>query len=232
MSDISSRIKELVEHFAEGNNSRFAKLTGTSEANIRNYINGRQPKFDFLSAVADKFEINYEWLFTGVGEIEHTTNIVNDPQAIYGLRTDPTLESQQIPLYDIEAAAGLIPLFKDPKSGLTNQHLTIPGVPKCDGAVFVTGDSMYPLLKSGDIIAYKEIKDLPDQIFWGEMYLLSIDYGEEEYVTVKWVQKSEKGIEYIKLVSENRHHQPKDVQLKKVRAMAIIKASVRINSMA
>ena len=45
---ISERIEELVQYFAKGNNSRFASLVGTSEANIRNYISGTQPKFDFF----------------------------------------------------------------------------------------------------------------------------------------------------------------------------------------
>jgi phage repressor protein C with HTH and peptisase S24 domain len=95
----------------------------------------------------------------------------------------------------------------------------------------VAGDSMYPLLKNGDIVAYRKVEDIENDIFWGEMYLLSIDVGEEEFVTVKYIQKSEKGVEYIKLVSENKHHQDKDVQLKKIRALALIKATIRLNTM-
>ena len=110
-------------------------------------------------------------------------------------------------------------------------YISIPNLPKCDGALTVAGDSMYPLLKSGDIVAYKEIQDLQNDIFWGEMYLVSIQLGDEEYVSVKWVQKSEKGDTHIRLVSENQHHQPKDIPLSKVRAMALVKASIRINSM-
>lgn len=66
---ISNRISDLIEHFANKNNSRFASMIGTSEANVRNYLNGVQPKFDFIAAIADKFEINYEWLLTGKGEM-------------------------------------------------------------------------------------------------------------------------------------------------------------------
>lgn len=48
----------------------------------------------------------------------------------------------------------------------------------------------------------------------------------------KWKgkQKSEKGDDYVKLVSYNeKHHPAKDVALKKIRAMAAVKASIRIN---
>ena len=111
-------------------------------------------------------------------------------------------------------------------------HISIPNLPKCDGAIYVSGDSMYPLLKSGDIIMYKTLEPSIANIFWGEMYLVSLtnDNGDD-FVMVKWVQKSEEGLDYIKLVSENKHHQPKDFHLKNVKGIALIKATVRINSM-
>jgi phage repressor protein C with HTH and peptisase S24 domain len=40
------------------------------------------------------------------------------------------------------------------------EQILIPHLPKCDGAFYVTGDGMYPLLKSGDLVLYKEIKVL------------------------------------------------------------------------
>ena len=68
---------------------------------------------------------------------------------------------------------------------------------------------MYPLLKSGDIVLYKQLRDIND-IFWGDMYLLSIDIDGEEYVTVKYIQKSDRA-GYVKLVSQNQHHADKDL---------------------
>ena len=44
---------------------------------------------------------------------------------------------------------------------------------KCDGAIHIVGDSMYPLLKAGDIVFYKEMSIDLQYIFYGEMYLLS-----------------------------------------------------------
>lgn len=68
-NDISNRIKEVVAHFCNGNNRKFASIIETGEANIRNYIAGRQPKFEVISSIASKFEINCEWLLTGKGEM-------------------------------------------------------------------------------------------------------------------------------------------------------------------
>ena len=101
-------------------------------------------------------------------------------------------------------------------------------LPRCDGAIYVVGDSMYPLLKSGDIVLYKQIGDVND-IFWGDMYLLSIDIDGEEYVTVKYIQKSEKP-GCVKLVSQNPHHADKDIEIGRIRALAFVKASIRMNS--
>ncbi len=110
------------------------------------------------------------------------------------------------------------------------QTIKIPNLPKCDGAITVTGDSMYPLLKSGDIVLYQETG--VNNIYYGEMYLLSVKVDHwEEYITVKYVQKSEKGENYVKLVSQNQHHQPKDIEISQIRAIAMVKASVRFNTM-
>jgi phage repressor protein C with HTH and peptisase S24 domain len=140
------------------------------------------------------------------------------------------IDSQSIPLYNIEASAGLVPLFRNSDEHIID-YINIPNLPNCDGAVYVTGDSMYPLLKSGDIVLYKQIKDIKNNIFWGEMYLISVDMDGEEYISVKYVQRSDEGKEFIRLVSQNQHHQPKDIHLKRVRALAIVKASVRMNAM-
>ena len=135
-------------------------------------------------------------------------------------------------MYDVQASASVVALFRDKNSEKPIDHITIPNLPKCDGAIYVSGDSMYPLLKSGDIIMYKKVANAIENMFWGEMYLVSlINDDGDEFVMVKWLHKSEKGDEYVKLVSENRHHQPKDFHIKNIKGLALIKASVRVNSM-
>ncbi|MGY0407423.1 MAG: LexA family transcriptional regulator [Polaribacter sp.] len=175
--------------------------------------------------------LNAEWLLTGQGEMLKTEMVVNKPSAIYKLKTDNIKDNQSVPLYNLEASAGLVSLFSSHNDQTPIDYIQIPNLPKCDGALTVTGDSMYPLLKSGDIIMYKELSNEIANILFGEMYLISLDLDGDEYVSVKWIQRSDKGEKYIKLVSENQHHQPKDVALKKVRALALVKASVRINAM-
>ena len=151
--------------------------------------------------------------------------IINKPKYIE--RID---EEGIINLYDIEAAANLKSLLVNKDQNILGK-ISIPNIPKCDGAVYVKGDSMYPLLKSGDIIAYKEVPVEIQHIFYGEMYLVSIDVEGEEYLTVKYINQSEKGGDWIKLVSYNQHHQPKDFPLASVKALALVKLSIRMNTM-
>ena len=225
---IVSRIMQIID-YKHINKRKFYKETGLSNGFLDKVKDVGVSKIEnILSAYPD---INPIWLLTGKGNMLLEEPEQSIPTNSFKLRTDQSQENQEIPLYNIEAAAGLVELFQSSSSHIPIDTLRIPNLPKCDGAVFVTGDSMYPLLKSGDIVAYKQIHDLLSEIFWGEMYLISVEVGGEEYISVKYIQKSDEGKEYIKLVSQNSHHQPKDVELSKVRAMALIKASIRINSM-
>lgn len=175
--------------------------------------------------LVQELNVNPDWLERGEGEM---FNVEPDLQA-FMLRTDSSLPMQSVPLYSIEGTAGLVPLFNKREELKPVNFIHIPNLPKCDGAIYIVGDSMYPLLKSGDIVLYKQLQHL-DDIFWGDMYLLSIDIDGEEYVTVKYIQKSDKE-GYVKLVSENRHHAEKDVAMNRIRAIALVKASIRMNSL-
>ena len=159
--------------------------------------------------LVQELNVNPEWLESGKGNM---FNAEPDLTA-YMHRTD---------------TAGLVPLFADQAQAKPVNFIHIPNLPKCDGAIYIVGDSMYPLLKSGDIVLYKQLGDIND-IFWGDMYLLSIDIDGEEYVTVKYIQKSDRE-GYVKLVSQNPHHADKDVAINRIRAIALVKASIRMNS--
>lgn len=178
-------------------------------------------------------EISKGWLRAGEGEIVHAARPeeAGKRRIVRPIRTrtaDIRVERQQVPLYDFEATAGLAPIFTN--QNLPIDYLSIPDLPRCDGAVYVRGDSMYPLLKAGDIVMYKQIQDFGN-IIWGEMYLISFSYEGEEYITVKFIKKIDHRPDYVLLVSHNPHHAPKEIPVSSIRALAMIKASVRFNTM-
>lgn len=178
-------------------------------------------------------QVSAEWLLTGRGpmlrdqDIQLATPIV---EAQFSLRADQKVDMQNVPLYELDASAGLVALFSDQTRQTPISHIQIPDLPPCDGAIYVRGDSMYPLLKSGDIILYKEVPIGADAILWGEMYLLSFVIDGESYIAIKYIQKADDE-RYVRLVSYNPHHSPKDIPADSIRALALVKASVRFNTM-
>lgn len=87
---------------------------------------------------------------------------------------------------------------------------------------------MDPLLKAGDIVLYKEVHT--HTLLWGEMYLLSFAMDGDDYISIRYVQKGETP-SCIRLVSYNPKHSPKDIPMDAVRVLALVKASVRFNTM-
>lgn len=69
---IHDRIKELVTIYANGKNTLFASMIGTSEGNIRGYIKGVIPKQDILEKIVRSIDINSDWLLTGRGNMKFT----------------------------------------------------------------------------------------------------------------------------------------------------------------
>lgn len=222
------RIKEYID-YKGFNNSKFEKLTDLSNGYVatQSKRNADVGEGVFKKILDNCLDINPVWLLTGNGEMLKE----GDQTQVFKLRNDRTVKNQLIPLYDIEASAGLVQLFQDSNSVTPIDTISIPNLPKCDGALYIVGDSMYPLLKSGDIVMYKQVHDLPNDFFWGEMYLVHIDMDGDTYTTVKYIQRSDVGPDYIKLVSYNQHHSPKDIHLSRIRVAALVKASVRVNSM-
>ncbi len=212
----------------------FEKIIGASKGVLSRAINnGTDIQAKWLQAIVENYpQYSEAWLITGKGSMlkenpqkdpEPDIQILHHPKV-----PDKKVEQQAIKLYDVAAAANLRTLFDNKDQNILGE-ITIPDIPKCDGAVYVNGDSMYPLLKSGDIIAYKEIHTF-SSVVYGEMYLISFDLAGDEYLCVKYVNKSEEE-GYIKLVSYNPHHQPMDIPVSSINAMGLIKFSIRKNTM-
>lgn len=181
------------------------------------------------------FGISSDWLLTGKGEMLKSTKskVIEEIEitTIHEPRVREKKEDEQIVyLYDFAATAGLKALFDNNKQNIIDT-IKIPNLPKCDGAIQVVGDSMYPLLKSGDIILYKQIPTDVQNLVYGEMYLLSYEMAGEDYITVKYIRKSERGEPFITLASENPLHSPCDIDFNSISALALVKASIRINCM-
>lgn len=223
------RLLRLIEHYSDGNKSEFARMIGVSPQAVNTWIS--RNTFDIDIVYANCINISPEWLLTGKGPMLKPT--IQEPQVkvkpIHQPRSIEKKEDAQVVyLYDFEATAGLKALFDNNKQNIIDT-IKIPNLPKCDGAIRIVGDSMYPLLKSGDIILYKQQSPDMNNLLYGEMYLLSYDIDGEDYIVVKYIRKSEKGEPFVTLGSENPAYAARDIDFRRITALALVKASVRIN---
>ena len=187
--------------------------------------------------IASYPEINPLWLILGEGPmLKEAQQMENKPEPVKSPQIqilhhpkvpEKKIIQQSIPLYDVSVAANLKTVFDNKDQNILGE-ISMPDIPRCDGAVYVRGDSMYPLLKSGDTVGYKEIHDFSNVIY-GEMYIVAYDIEGDEYVCVKYINRSEQD-GCVKLVSYNPHHDPKDIQVTRITAMALVKFSIRMNT--
>lgn len=229
VADIVKRAK-LVKGFKA--DSELAGFLGISRSTLSNWT--ARNSIDFPLLLGRLSDVDYNWLLTGKGSPVHHTAfcdsdlVQGEVEILHTPKTADPVDDRSVTLYDISAAANLKTLLADrPQYALGK--ILIPNVPRCDGAVYVSGDSMYPILKAGDIVGFKSIRDFSDVIY-GEMYLVSFQRGGDEYLAVKYVNHSEQP-GCIRLVSYNAHHDPMDLPLTAINAMAIVKFSIRKNMM-
>ncbi len=203
--------------------------TGIPKRSYVDYENEKQDiSLDRLRKIATALQVSIAEL---IGESNN--EVIAKPIEINRKTKDPIYELQRVPLFNLEATMGLVPLVDG--NGVDEEkvidYISIPSMPSCDGAIYASGDSMYPLLKSGDMIAYKRIAVERAQIFFGEMYIVAVKLDETSTMkTIKFVHQSELGDEYIKLVSHNQHHSPKDIRLSEIAAIGLVRASIRMHS--
>ena len=229
VEDIVKRAK-LVQGFKK--DSQLASYLGISRSTLSNWLARNSINFPLL--LSRYSEVDYNWLLTGKGIPTRQRSLIDlgpsSGEAGHQSRAklSEPLDNRSVTLYDISSTTDLKSLLEN-RSQYATGKIIIPNIPICDGAMYVSGDSMYPLLKSGDIVGFRFIQDFNDVIY-GETYLVSFQRGGDEYLTVKYVNRSEQP-GHIRLVSYDPHHEPMDLPLEQVNAMAIVKFSIRKNMM-
>lgn len=182
---------------------------------------------DKLENILNKYkDVNPEWLVTGKGnmfKLENLKEINLSPNQI------TEKESKDIPVYDIQSTAGIIDLFGDNINQKPVNYISIARVSDCDGALYVVGESMFPIFKSGDIVVFKKINNPANNIIWGEMYLVYVNNDGNEFFLTRFLNKSDKE-SYVQFVSQNPQHQTVEFPLSSIKALALVKASIRVNA--
>lgn len=208
----------------------FCASIGMSYASFKGSAKNRPLNSDAIENILTIYpKINAEWLLTGNG-LAMPDLALEEPYENYKKWEPSEISEIYLPLYRLESGDSLAKIFTNQLSVRPVDSIKIPNLDNCDAAIYINSHAMSPLLNPGDIVAYKCITDFPDDIFWGEVYILSIALANEEYVSLNYIQKSDLGSKYIKLVSQNEQFEPKDILLNKVNGMGMVKAFIKILS--
>ena len=153
VADIVKRAKRVLNFKTDAD---LAAYLGVSRSTLSNWV--ARNSIDFPLLLSKLKDVDYNWLLLGKKPLI--------PQS----ETSDALKDRTVMLYDIAAAANLRTLLANKQQYVVGK-IQIPSIPVCDGAVYISGDSMYPILKSGDIVGFKEINSFGNVIY-GEMYLV------------------------------------------------------------
>ncbi len=229
-------LNNIKAHYKFNTETEFAKFLGIPKSTLSSWRTRNSFDYELLYSKCDQIDGN--WLITGSGKMlrkeaynleENNILKFNEDHVKYISKGDDEIHSSDltVPLYDIPAKDSMVEFFGNIHKQVSTEYLRIPKLPNVDGAMYITGDSMYPLLKAGDIIIYKVINDIK-KIIWGEMYLVYINHNEDEYFITKYLHPSgTKG--YIKFISQNPHYKMMEFPQESIKALALIKAFVRLN---
>jgi len=223
---IKARLKTIIQEKGHTINS-FSKETGFPQRTLSRQINeASSVGYDLIFTVSTKFtDVSLEWLIHGrgdkyLGDEEKTTLELKRFELLRG--------NEIVPLLDFEAAVILNDTHMDGNDEDIMAYISLPFLPAVDKACAVRGDSMHPLIKAGDLILYKWISG-PEFITPGEIYLIKYRWDNDIIVSVKYIKRS-KIPGCVSLESYNTHHEPIDLPKSNILALAIVKVSIRYNT--
>lgn len=201
----------------------FAQRLNTDQSSLSAIESGRRNLGNRLAnAISLEFNLNQDWLYSGLGEMFTRIHAVQDQSVGYRIRPNKV---GAIPYYDIDVSASRLSFFSDISSETPSAFFEIPFLEDCDFAIKVYGDSMYPKFNNGDVIVCKEVSHWANYMVYGEVYLV---ITREERM-VKYVRKSSKPGHWL-MASENRHHDEFDLPISEILKVYSVKGKIQRNA--
>lgn len=219
-------LEALISHFTNGNKAQFSKLLGVSPQTISAWI--ARNTFDSELIYAKCRYINPYWLLTGQGDMlvknDVQQNVETKREAIPAMEGIPS-DIAPIPLVTEHAAAGFgNDCFSIQESDVKDYYI----IPKfrfnhVDFMIEVSGISMYPHFKSGDVIACTILHEAK-YIQWNRCHVIAT---RDQGILVKRIMPSEKE-GCFKIVSENKDFPPFDLPKEDITGLALVVGCVSL----
>lgn len=194
----SGRMAILADEYK--NATHLAQVVGVTDRTIRKWMAGTEPARNYLALLAEKLEINIEWLVLGRGPIRQLDGVTCGDDTYV-----------QIPLYDVRAGAGEGVIAEDQdvieelmafsRSWIRSE---LRASPTNLGLIYVSGDSMEPTLRPGDVVLVDQSQS---QGGTDGVYVLRRD-GHLQIKRLHWLSGK-----VLRVISDNPIYQPIEVDL-------------------
>lgn len=220
-SNFFERIMQIIDYYNIKSINSFAKNYlnyDSSEKINRLKRDNTNPSYEILKDISNKFvDLNMNWLITGKGNM-----LINDNYSKPLPIATKTDSKTGIPLIPIDAMAGwgkgdntvmeyeceryVIPMFRD-----------------AEFLIRISGTSMIPKFRSGDIVACKKLP-LTDLFFqWNKIYVLDTNQG----ALIKRIKPgSDK--QHITCISENKDYDPFELSQEQIHSIALVIGIIRL----
>ena len=110
---------------------------------------------------------------------------------------------------------GGVEFLDDPNESYDD--IILPGFSECKYAINAYGDSMHPVIKSGQVVILMEWTE--SFIDWGRIYLVVTKSG---YRIIKYLKPSDNA-DAIRCESENKEYAPFDISKEDIHKMFLVK---------
>ena len=225
--DKKKMLEALISHFTNGNKAQFAKHLGVSPQTVSAWI--ARNTFDSELIYAKCRYINPSWLLTGQGNMLTSTesiqqNVESKHEAISIMKGMPS-DIKPIPLVTEHAAAGFGNECFTIEDDDVKDYYVIPKFRfnHVDFMIEVSGLSMYPHFKSGDVIACTILHEAK-YIQWNRCHVIAT---REQGILVKRIMPSENE-ECFKIVSDNKDFPPFDLPKEEITGIALVVGCVSL----
>lgn len=228
-------VKERIKQFCKLEGSTVAAFEESIGAS-NGYVNSisKSIGLERLNVIIEKYpNINLEWLLTGRGDMLKTKGASqNGSRSVIAMASRKDTDNQQTnqieytkgsqtrPRIPFEAAAGSLSIAVDSiKEGQCERFPVITSLPEYDFTIIARGESMAPVIESGDELACRFTTE-SSFIQWGRTYVLDTTEG----VIVKRIFDNG---ECILCKSNNPNYPAYPVNKKEIYRMALVVGLLR-----